>query len=71
MAPVEAGEDDNVTAVELLVPFPQVLVGVTSTLPELVAKVTVIEFVPDPLVMDAPVGTVQSYPVALVTASML
>ena len=71
MAPAALGEVDKVTAVELLVPLPQALVGVTSTLPEVVPKLTVIVLVEVPLVIDAPVGTVHVYPVAPLTASIL
>jgi len=38
---------------------PQELSAVTETLPELVPNVTVMEVVPDPEVIEAPVGTVQ------------
>jgi hypothetical protein len=40
------------------VPFPQTLLGVTVTFPEVDPHVTVIELLPCPAVMLAPAGTV-------------
>ena len=48
----------NVTVFEAADPLPQVLVGVTVTLPDVVPKVTVIDVVPCPLVIVDPAGTV-------------
>ena len=50
-------------------PLPQVLVGVTVTFPLVLPKVTEM-LVPLPVKVD-PVGTVQVYPVAPVTAEIL
>ena len=50
---------------------PQALYAVTQTLPLVASKLTVMEFVPCPVAMVAPEGTVQLYPVAPVTAVML
>jgi hypothetical protein len=61
-AQVEDDEDEdtvNVTVLVELVPLPHALVGVTSTLPDVVPNVTVIVLVVEPFVIDAPVGTVQ------------
>ena len=52
-------------------PLPQVLVGTTDTDPAVDPKVTVMLVVFAPAVMLAPVGTVQLYPVAPVTAAIL
>ena len=52
-------------------PLPQVPVGITDTDPAVDPKVTVMLVVFAPAVMLAPVGTVQLYPVAPVTAAML
>ena len=59
------------TLVFLVLPVEQVLLGVTATLPEVEPKFTVIELVPEPLAMDAPVGTVHAYAVAPDTEAML
>ena len=59
MAPAALGTAVKLTAIELVVPLPQAKVGVTSTLPAVVPNVTVMVLVPEPLVIDAPVGTVQ------------
>ncbi len=48
-----------VIAALLEVPLPQVLVGVTLTLPAVEPKVTVMPVVPAPAVMVDPAGTVQ------------
>ena len=48
----------TVTLVEEIVPLPQVLVGVTVTVPLVVPMVTVMLLVPEPAVMLAPDGTV-------------
>ena len=47
---------------------PQLLVAVTEILPAVDPIVTVIAFVPEPLVIVAPAGTVQLYDVAPATA---
>ena len=60
IAPAAFATGFKVIVVELLVPLPQALVGVTSTLPAVEPKVTVMVLVDEPLVMDAPLGTVQS-----------
>src|SRR5678816_1416697 len=49
---------------------PQLFVALTLTLPELLLVVTVILVVPKPLVIVQPLGTVQEYPVAPVTAAI-
>ena len=59
ISPVVAVEAVNVTTNELLEPVLHVFDGTTVTLPEVVPKSTVIDVVPSPLAIDAPVGTVQ------------
>ncbi len=58
IAPAAEGTVLIVIAVLLAVPLPQVLVGVTLTLPAVEPKVTVIPVVPAPAVIEAPAGTV-------------
>ena len=58
----------TVTARLLVVPVKQPLLGVTVTLPDVDPQSTVIEVVPCPDAIVAPVGTVHVYVVALVTA---
>ena len=60
----------TVTARLLDVPLPHTLLGVTVTLPEVVPQLTVIEAVPWPDATVAPLGTVQLYPVAPLTAEI-
>ena len=57
--PALAVVGDLLTAKLLLVPLPQVLVGVTVMLPAVEAKLTVMLLVLVPAVIVAPVGTVQ------------
>ena len=64
-----AGVGSTVTGRQLLPLTPQALDAVTQTVPEVLAKVTVMPFVPDPEVMDAPVGIVQLYVVVLGTVA--
>ena len=49
----------TVTAVQLEELAPQMLSAVTHTLPDEVPRVTVMEVVPCPAVIEAPLGTVQ------------
>ena len=60
MAPAALAALPKVTTTELLGLLPHELDGVTDTLPEVVAKSTIIELVPAPLVMDAPAGKVHA-----------
>ena len=56
---VELGRANKLMAWELEDPVPQLLTAATEMFPEEEPKVTVIEVVPAPEVMDAPAGTVQ------------
>ncbi len=57
--PASVGIVFSVIAFALAVPLPQVFVGVTCTLPDVVAKETVIALVFVPPVIVAPAGSVQ------------
>ena len=56
----QAGVGFTVTFLLLDAPLPQILVGVTLTFPEVEPQVNVMELVPCPEVMLAPLGTVQA-----------
>ena len=70
---VEGAAGDTVTVTELDPLVPQLLPAVTEMLPlfPYAPVVTVIDVVPAPAVIVQPVGTVQVYVVAFVTALML
>jgi hypothetical protein len=60
VALVGAADSVFTVTVRLLdAPLPQLLLGVTDTLPEVVPQLTVIEVVPWPVTTVAPAGTVQ------------
>ena len=68
---VGTGSGFTVTARLLGAPDVQLLVPYTLTFPEVAPKVTVILVVLAPAVIVAPAGTLQVYPVALVSGAML
>jgi len=68
---VGTGNGFTVTALLLGVPAAHELVPNTDTFPDVVPKVTVMDVVPAPAVMVAPVGTLHVYPVVLASGSML
>jgi len=70
IVPGWAGAEFTVTASVRAVLEPLALLAVTDMLPELDPKVTVMEVVPDPAVIEAPLGTLHVYPVAPVTELM-
>ena len=59
IVPGVAGDSPTVINVELAELVPQLLVAVTEMLPVADPIETVMVFVPDPEVIDAPAGTVQ------------
>jgi hypothetical protein len=68
LIPLIVGTGARLTVTERVeeVPFPQVLVPYTETVPEAFPNVTVIVFVFEPAVITDPGGTAQVYPVAFV-----